>query len=50
MYIIPHLYVVKHSLSFEIMNFQMYTPWIFKVLKFHILESLLHSKNTSEIA
>jgi len=39
MYIISHLYVVKHSCqSFEILNFQMYTLWIFKVLEFHIFE------------
>jgi hypothetical protein len=38
MYIIPHLYVVKHSWSFEILNFQMYILWIFKVLEFHIFE------------
>jgi len=33
MYMISHLYVVKHSWSF-----QMYIFWIFKVLKFHIFE------------
>jgi hypothetical protein len=39
MYIITHLYVVKHSYqSFEILNFQMYIFWIFKVLEFHIFE------------
>jgi hypothetical protein len=39
MYLIPHLYVVKHFCqSFEILNFQMYILWIFKVLKFHIFE------------
>ncbi len=38
MYIIPHLYVVKHFWSFGIQNFQMYILWIFKVLKFHIFE------------
>jgi hypothetical protein len=38
MYIIPHLYVVKHFWSFEIFKFQMYILWIFKVLEFHIFE------------
>jgi len=38
MYIIPHLYVVKHFWSFEILNFQMYILWIFKVLELHIFE------------
>jgi hypothetical protein len=38
MYILPHLYVLKHSWSFEILNFQMYILWIFKGLKFHIFE------------
>jgi hypothetical protein len=38
MYIIPHFYVVKHFWSFEILNFQMYIFWIFKVLKFHIFK------------
>jgi hypothetical protein len=38
MYIIPHLYVANHSWSFEILNFQMYILWIFKVLEFHIFE------------
>jgi hypothetical protein len=38
MYIIPHLYAVKHSWSFEILNFQMYILWIFKVLEIHIFE------------
>jgi hypothetical protein len=38
MYIISHLYVVKHFWSFQILNFQMYILWIFKVLKFHIFE------------
>jgi hypothetical protein len=39
MYITPHLYVVKHSCwSFEILNFQMYILWIFKLLEFHIFE------------
>ncbi len=36
---IPHLYVVKHSWSFEILKFQMYILWIFKVLEFHIFEN-----------
>jgi hypothetical protein len=36
MYITPHLYVVKHSWSFEILNFEMYIFQIFKNLKFHI--------------
>jgi hypothetical protein len=38
MYIISHLYVAKHSWSFEILNFQTYILWIFKILKFHIFE------------
>jgi hypothetical protein len=38
MYIILHLYVVKHSWSFEILNFQVYILWIFKILEFHILK------------
>jgi len=38
MYIIPHLYVVKHSWILEILKFQMYILWIFKVLKFHTFE------------
>jgi hypothetical protein len=38
MYIIPHLYVVKHSWSFEILNLKMYIIWKFKVLEFHILK------------
>jgi hypothetical protein len=38
MYIILHLYVVKHFWSFEVMNFQVYILRIFKVLKIHILE------------
>jgi hypothetical protein len=40
MYIIPLLYVIKHSWSFEILNFQMYILWIFKLLGFHIFEIL----------
>jgi hypothetical protein len=38
MYIIPHLYVVKYFWSFEILSFEMYILWIFKVLEFHIFE------------
>jgi len=38
MYIVSHLYVVKHSWSFEILNFELYIFWIFKVLKIHIFE------------
>jgi hypothetical protein len=38
MYIILHLYVVKHSRSFEILKFQMYILWIFKILKLHVFK------------
>jgi hypothetical protein len=38
MYIIPHLYVVKHFWSFENLNFQVYILWIFKVLELHVLK------------
>jgi hypothetical protein len=38
MYIIPHLYVLKHSWNFDILNFQMYIFWIYKVFKFHIFK------------
>jgi hypothetical protein len=41
MYIIPHLCVAKHSWNFEILNFQMYIFWIFKVLKFHTFEIVI---------
>jgi hypothetical protein len=34
----PHLYVIKHSWSFEILTFQMYILWIFKILEFHIFK------------
>jgi hypothetical protein len=44
MYIIPHLYVVKHSWSFEFLNFQMYIFWIFKVLEFHTFEIMIFFK------
>jgi hypothetical protein len=38
MYIILHLYLVNHSWSFKILNFQMYILWIFKILDLHILK------------
>jgi hypothetical protein len=38
MSIIPHSYVVEHSWSFEVLNFQVYILWIFKILKYHIFE------------
>jgi hypothetical protein len=41
MYIIPHLYVVKHFWNFDILNFQMYILWNFKVLNFHIFEIVI---------
>jgi hypothetical protein len=47
MYIIPHLYVVKHSWSFEILNFHMLNFQSFKISHFWNCECLFHVFNKS---
>jgi hypothetical protein len=45
MYIIPHLYVVKHSWSFEILNFWMNILWIFEIVNFFNVSNRLLSSH-----